>query len=132
MFCCLFFFFKQKTAYEMRISDWSSDVCSSDLEAAYPTQRVARVPTRRTHRRAERNRYVGSKAQRRDTTAAREERAGVSERDRWGLRTESAHVERPLRNQGISMKRGRLRREGRRVVGGKSVRGRGERGGRGK
>src|SRR3546814_191943 len=31
MFLCLFFFFKQKTAYEMRISDWSSDVCSSDL-----------------------------------------------------------------------------------------------------
>src|SRR3546814_5167621 len=32
--CCLmFFFFKQKTAYEMRISDWSSDVCSSDLLA---------------------------------------------------------------------------------------------------
>src|SRR3546814_2050914 len=29
---CYFFFFKQKTAYEMRISDWSSDVCSSDLE----------------------------------------------------------------------------------------------------
>src|SRR3546814_4372512 len=29
--CCVFFFFKQKTAYEMRISDWSSDVCSSDL-----------------------------------------------------------------------------------------------------
>src|SRR3546814_3121577 len=29
--CILFFFFKQKTAYEMRISDWSSDVCSSDL-----------------------------------------------------------------------------------------------------
>src|SRR3546814_1433372 len=28
-----FFFFKQKTAYEMRISDWSSDVCSSDLAA---------------------------------------------------------------------------------------------------
>src|SRR3546814_2050215 len=30
LFCCIFFF-KQKTAYEMRISDWSSDVCSSDL-----------------------------------------------------------------------------------------------------
>src|SRR3546814_4288610 len=29
-----FFFFKQKTAYEMRISDWSSDVCSSDLDLA--------------------------------------------------------------------------------------------------
>src|SRR3546814_3052870 len=34
-----FFFFKQKTAYEMRISDWSSDVCSSDLRNGY----VARV-----------------------------------------------------------------------------------------
>src|SRR3546814_9913811 len=32
-FVC-FFFFKQKTAYEMRISDWSSDVCSSDLVGA--------------------------------------------------------------------------------------------------
>src|SRR3546814_10211649 len=33
--CALFFFFfKQKTAYEMRISDWSSDVCSSDLSGA--------------------------------------------------------------------------------------------------
>src|SRR3546814_12796395 len=32
IFC--FFFFKQKTAYEMRISDWSSDVCSSDLPRA--------------------------------------------------------------------------------------------------
>src|SRR3546814_13942862 len=32
----IFFFFKQKTAYEMRISDWSSDVCSSDLPAVVP------------------------------------------------------------------------------------------------
>src|SRR3546814_2127459 len=32
----LFFFFKQKTAYEMRISDWSSDVCSSDLQIIKP------------------------------------------------------------------------------------------------
>src|SRR3546814_19428607 len=32
----LFFFFKQKTAYEMRISDWSSDVCSSDLPVDHP------------------------------------------------------------------------------------------------
>src|SRR3546814_3155581 len=32
--CEIFFFFKQKTAYEMRISDWSSDVCSSDLPNA--------------------------------------------------------------------------------------------------
>src|SRR3546814_2163798 len=33
-FSVFFFFFKQKTAYEMRISDWSSDVCSSDLPGA--------------------------------------------------------------------------------------------------
>src|SRR3546814_6937881 len=33
-----FFFFKQKTAYEMRISDWSSDVCSSDLQGPGPKQ----------------------------------------------------------------------------------------------
>src|SRR3546814_12498204 len=32
MLFLVFFFFKQKTAYEMRISDWSSDVCSSDLD----------------------------------------------------------------------------------------------------
>src|SRR3546814_18558890 len=32
----VFFFFKQKTAYEMRISDWSSDVCSSDLRGEAP------------------------------------------------------------------------------------------------
>src|SRR3546814_3500060 len=32
----VFFFFKQKTAYEMRISDWSSDVCSSDLRPCVP------------------------------------------------------------------------------------------------
>src|SRR3546814_8530729 len=34
MSCCVVFFFKQKTAYELRISDWSSDVCSSDLAGA--------------------------------------------------------------------------------------------------
>src|SRR3546814_2754739 len=66
--CCMFFF-KQKTAYEMRISDWSSDVCSSDLfmrfvrnagnrvlfgqakfgdvEQAEPVQRILRSEERR-------------------------------------------------------------------------------------
>src|SRR3546814_8600160 len=42
---CMFFFFKQKSAYEMRISDWSSDVCSSDLNAAACLLRGGR-PTR--------------------------------------------------------------------------------------
>src|SRR3546814_2241158 len=37
----VFFFFKQKTAYEVRISDWSSDVCSSDLiERVYGKERL--------------------------------------------------------------------------------------------
>src|SRR3546814_2156156 len=45
MFVCdvyvfIFVFFKQKTAYEMRISDWSSDVCSSDLIAGLPAVAV--------------------------------------------------------------------------------------------
>src|SRR3546814_6187795 len=45
----LFFFFKQKTAYEMRISDWSSDVCSSDLRSSETAQVFfddVRVPQR--------------------------------------------------------------------------------------
>src|SRR3546814_1963026 len=37
-----FFFYKQKTAYEMRISDWSSDVCSSDLDSGN-ARRIVRV-----------------------------------------------------------------------------------------
>src|SRR3546814_2143568 len=58
--CFFFFFFKQKTAYEMRISDWSSDVCSSDLPGAEHAERrahhrdiadriVARADPHRTH-----------------------------------------------------------------------------------
>src|SRR3546814_9545059 len=40
-----FFFFKQKTAYEMRISDWSSDVCSSDLLSLRRSEVGLRVST---------------------------------------------------------------------------------------
>src|SRR3546814_7323373 len=40
----MFFFFKQKTAYEMRISDWSSDVCSSDLGCPPAFRRSRRQP----------------------------------------------------------------------------------------
>src|SRR3546814_2255559 len=43
LFLIFFFFFKQKTAYEMRISDWSSDVCSSDLQPARPSIRASRL-----------------------------------------------------------------------------------------
>src|SRR3546814_14333110 len=37
-------FFKQKTAYEMRISDWSSDVCSSDLQSVHPGEPRPSLP----------------------------------------------------------------------------------------
>src|SRR3546814_14135775 len=40
--CTNFFFFKQKTAYELRISDWSSDVCSSDLLQLFRRDAAAR------------------------------------------------------------------------------------------
>src|SRR3546814_13841636 len=47
------FFFKQKTAYEMRISDWSSDVCSSDLRSGWAggilKQRLVPLPCRIMH-----------------------------------------------------------------------------------
>src|SRR3546814_9360900 len=44
MHVCVVFFFKQKTAYEMRISDWSSDVCSSDLWVPTHFIRMLKLP----------------------------------------------------------------------------------------
>src|SRR3546814_7485195 len=55
------FFFKQKTAYEMRISDWSSDVCSSDLKSAFVTRKIAR----RARQRPDRHRKLGALLRRR-------------------------------------------------------------------
>src|SRR3546814_8120314 len=46
-FVVFFCFFKQKTAYEMRISDWSSDVCSSDLRSDLRSTHWNRMPDRR-------------------------------------------------------------------------------------
>src|SRR3546814_19841357 len=45
LFCLVVFFFKQKTAYEMRISDWSSDVCSSDLQVTDALTAIAEGDT---------------------------------------------------------------------------------------
>src|SRR3546814_4967320 len=45
----MFFFFKQKTAYEMRIIDWSSDVCSSDLAAGRGSDRLEILHARGRH-----------------------------------------------------------------------------------
>src|SRR3546814_9556216 len=44
--CYFFFFFKNKTAYDLRISDWSSDVCSSDLTVVVRLQRQVRGRSR--------------------------------------------------------------------------------------
>src|SRR3546814_1644005 len=51
-FSTVFFFFKQKTAYELRISDWSSDVCSSDLSRPLRIVMLQPDPTRRRSRSA--------------------------------------------------------------------------------
>src|SRR3546814_3963708 len=69
LFCrSIFFFFKQKTAYEMRISDWSSDVCSSDLPTivfmqsgynVYTLQQAARRSWRIGQQQAVRVIYLG-------------------------------------------------------------------------
>src|SRR3546814_987037 len=47
---CCFFFFKQKTAYEVRISDWSSDVCSSDLTGVRVGEQAGLVEHQLAHR----------------------------------------------------------------------------------
>src|SRR3546814_10676563 len=65
LYVCFFFFFKQKTAYEMRISDWSSDVCSSDLGRG---SRPGCASARRRHR--------SSAGWRRPPAAALSRRAG--------------------------------------------------------
>src|SRR3546814_9797402 len=54
VFSCVLFFFKQKTAYEMRISDWSSDVCSSDL--GRPPGSISSSASARERRRSVRSR----------------------------------------------------------------------------
>src|SRR3546814_9268694 len=81
LYVCLFFFFKQKTAYEMRISDWSSDVCSSDLRidgfggSSGGTARVRRGRDRcRRRRTARRDRSQGTRSARRggDQVAVRQ------------------------------------------------------------
>src|SRR3546814_7322851 len=100
-----FFFFKQKTAYEMRISDWSSDVCSSDLQAARPScharrQGAARgdeggAPASRLHRLPARSPPL---ARRRDDDARRScrRRADLGRRLSRRNRLEGARGDRGL------------------------------------
>src|SRR3546814_4987477 len=82
MSCSIFFCFKQKTAYEMRISDWSSDVCSSDLTVIV-TGGGSGIGRCTAHELASLGAHVvitGRKAEKLDTTAAeiREDGGSVS------------------------------------------------------
>src|SRR3546814_17447794 len=77
----MFVFFKQKTAYEMRISDWSSDVCSSDLP---PPRRSA---AGRRHRRRDRARPLD-----RPDALCRAARSGQGVPDRVADRSEERRV----------------------------------------
>src|SRR3546814_1689743 len=92
----LFFFFKQKTAYEMRISDWSSDVCSSDLGCRWQRadrgmDTAARAPGGRRYRRRAAAGHVAARraaGEGRDAPADRCRRpaaAGALATDRRGL-----------------------------------------------
>src|SRR3546814_4077691 len=87
---CVVFFFKQKTAYEMRISDWSSDVCSSDLiglgPRGQPVQRAVEL-LRTTVAHELHHSFGGAALQRGDVLRSEERRVGkecVSTcRSRW-------------------------------------------------
>src|SRR3546814_7564182 len=92
IWCCICFFFKQKTAYELRISDWSSDVCSSDLR----DDRVIAVGVRidRDHAvvtgRGQRHPQQGRDRGLADTALAREHR---DETRSPGQRSGDPHIE---------------------------------------
>src|SRR3546814_10278736 len=57
---CMIFFFKQKTAYEVRISDWSSDVCSSDLMVEEVDQQIGVASARAEMDVADPNRAIAA------------------------------------------------------------------------
>src|SRR3546814_9011296 len=90
MLLVVFFFFKQKTAYEMRISDWSSDVCSSDL--AQPLR--AHFPgSLDGERRSPAHRHPSRLARHRGAAQGREgDGGGAASRPRLYLRSEARRV----------------------------------------
>src|SRR3546814_7340903 len=95
MYIHVFFFFKQKTAYEMRISDWSSDVCSSDLRRtrARGRRRLSRL---RAEEQCRLQRLQGSA---RAGAGKRQPRSAAA----YPKRTDQAD-ERPWLRQGLSLR----------------------------
>src|SRR3546814_6179148 len=75
LYYCVYFFFKQKTACEMRISDWSSDVCSSDLDGTADEQHLEGVHL--AGQLADRDRHRREGRQRADHPGDRPEETGV-------------------------------------------------------
>src|SRR3546814_1881186 len=74
---CLFFFFKQKTAYEMRISDWSSDVCSSDLRHQRRTEGTLQDTVE--HERFQRSRHAAQHRREREPRRPDQHHGAASE-----------------------------------------------------
>src|SRR3546814_5157256 len=101
----MFFFFKQKTAYEMRISDWSSDVCSSDLEqhgdgAAEHRQRQQQQESCDQYRPYEQRHLVQRHARRAHVEDCGDEVDGAENRGRAGqVHRENHHVDRHARSE---------------------------------
>src|SRR3546814_8361384 len=87
---CYFFFFKQKTAYEMRISDWSSDVCSSDLSERGSARHDLRVEAGLLHHLAEDG--LDGILVRLDVTAGRQPDAKAMPVERGAPRSEARRV----------------------------------------
>src|SRR3546814_9067109 len=107
----MFFFFKQKTAYESRISDWSSDVCSSDLEAAHVARPVGpRHRSQDSRQRRARSRFCGRPRARRQ--GARPEGG----RQRQTLRAARTRGGMHRQGQGADTLRTEERREGKEWV----------------
>src|SRR3546814_16511833 len=96
----MFFFFKQKTAYEMRISDWSSDVCSSDLSAFVETVRP--VAQRLTIHAADRSRLL-------TTLPGVDRRQRQKTPDLAGIATASGERPKPARSEERREGKGRVR-----------------------
>src|SRR3546814_14839563 len=90
MLIVVFFCFKQKTAYEMRISDWSSDVCSSDLQRR--DDRHHRAGARRIGDRGD-GRQVAEAARRGRRYRRAAARAGDRQGDPGGQRADRGHAE---------------------------------------
>src|SRR6059036_425359 len=90
---CFFFFFKQKTAYEITYGDWSSDVCSSDLWDALRLQALARSASAKIGRTPGKARDIMENY---DASSSLRNRSIAHERQSLSIRRPRRHVDRSL------------------------------------